>query len=837
MKKVTLFFFLFMAFTAIRAQLPDNWTDDSGIEVFQETATVHAGDYSCGVIVNTATQSQCDLTNEVTIPVSEGDDFRVSFWAYTSEYVRITVVLDWVGASSLYTNEYVGPATGGWAQLVYEDIVPDGVSEVNIRLRFYDVAGFNPPETQYVDDVEFESPIGEPLTVANGDFESWPGLNPEPTNYPTDFSATAIGLSANLTWTDATGEQLPEMYLILASTSENIEPPADGTFVIDDLDLTDGTGAANVAFGVETFSFTALEAQTNYYFAIYPYTNSGTNTDYKNDGTAPTASAQTANIVVLNEANFDIDWGGWTPVNLLGDQVWDRDNTYGIGGSPCAQMSGYESGDFANEDWLISPVFNFEEYENETFTFYSALGYPLETHQLTVKISTDYDGGGDPTTATWTDLEPILPTGDPFWQWTYSGELDVSGFESPTVSLAFVYLSDGTDSETWEVENIMVTGEESFTPLPEPSGYPTGFAASATGQNINTSWTDATGETVPTGYLLKMSDQENIAAPVDGTPENDDTDFSDGNGTINVLPGEEAYDFENLAENTTYYFMIFPYTNSGVFIDYKTDGTVPSATATTQTNPAETLLYTTFDTDWEGWTPYSVTGDQVWDRDNNYGIDDTPCAKMTGYEGGAFENEDWLISPALENLTHYHDVMFSFWSAVGYNGQELQVKLSQDYDGSGNPNDFTWDDLSGEAIWPAGDPYFEWTWSEEINIDEYLDENIYVAFIYHSNSSDAATWEVDNIKITGIENSGIEDVEQQFAQIFPNPSNGKFNVSLNKAFDLTEVYNITGQIIYTRKNQDMNFQIDLSGTQPGMYFVKLTDQKNGTSVSKRIIIK
>ncbi|OQX73843.1 MAG: hypothetical protein B6D61_12140, partial [Bacteroidetes bacterium 4484_249] len=95
--------------------------------------------------------------------------------------MRITVVLDWVGASSQYSGTYVGPTTGGWAQLVYEDIVPDGATEVILRLRFYDVAGFSPPETQYVDDFGFESPIGEPLTVANGDFENWPTLKPEPT--------------------------------------------------------------------------------------------------------------------------------------------------------------------------------------------------------------------------------------------------------------------------------------------------------------------------------------------------------------------------------------------------------------------------------------------------------------------------------------------------------------------------------------------------------------------------------------------------------------------------------------------------------------------------------
>ena len=474
MKKFTILIAFALIFGAVQAQLPDNWTGDSGIDLFQESTTVHGGTYSCGVIVNTGIQGNCDLTNEVAIEVADGDDYHVSFWAYTSEFNRATVVLDWVGASSTYSGTYVGPATVGWEQLTYDGIVPSGATAVNIRIRFYDVSGFTPPETQYIDDVEFESPVGEPVVVTNGDFESWPGINPEPSNHPTNFTAEAVGLNIALTWTDAVGAQLPDAYLIKASGEDNITAPVDGVFEVDDLDLSDGSGVANVAFGVETFTFTNLEGSTPYYFKIYPYTNSGTNIDYKTDGAVPSADATTSSIIVLNSEDFDAGWGEWTTVNVLGDQVWDRDNTYGIGGSPCAKMSGYAGGDFANEDWLISPSFNFDSYDNELLTFWSAMGYPMLEHQLTAKISTDYDGGGDPSTGTWTDLSATMASGDPNWQWTYSGEVDVSGFNSAAVYIAFVYLSDGTDSETWEVDDITITGEGGaqivatpvFDPLP-----------------------------------------------------------------------------------------------------------------------------------------------------------------------------------------------------------------------------------------------------------------------------------------------------------------------------------------------------------------------------------
>jgi len=150
MKKFTILIAFALIFGAVQAQLPDNWTGDSGIDLFQESTTVHGGTYSCGVIVNTGIQGNCDLTNEVAIEVADGDDYHVSFWAYTSEFNRATVVLDWVGASSTYSGTYVGPATVGWEQLTYDGIVPSGATAVNIRIRFYDVSGFTPPETQYI---------------------------------------------------------------------------------------------------------------------------------------------------------------------------------------------------------------------------------------------------------------------------------------------------------------------------------------------------------------------------------------------------------------------------------------------------------------------------------------------------------------------------------------------------------------------------------------------------------------------------------------------------------------------------------------------------------------
>jgi len=284
---------------------------------------------------------------------------------------------------------------------------------------------------------------------------------PEPTNYPTDFTADATTSTISLMWTDATGAQLPEAYIIYAATGAILPTPTDGTPVPDDTDLSDGAGALNVAYGEEEALFANLEQGTTYYFTIYPYTNGGTNIDYKNDGTAPTTNATTEEQGgdIIEAENFDESWGNWTTVSVVGSQMWDRDNTYGIGGTPCAAMSGYEVEPFENDDWLISPALDLDSYDNEILVFQNALGYTGLDLQL--KISTDYDGGGDPSSATWSTESFTMSTG--YFEWTESGEIDLSGFDGSAVYVAFHFTSTSTESATWEVDDILITGEEKLS--------------------------------------------------------------------------------------------------------------------------------------------------------------------------------------------------------------------------------------------------------------------------------------------------------------------------------------------------------------------------------------
>ena len=289
---------------------------------------------------------------------------------------------------------------------------------------------------------------------------SWTGnstILPEPTNYPTNFTATPGYFKITLTWTDATGGQAPTSYLVLGSNANNIVAPTDGTPVADDPNLADGSATLNILQGVHTCMFTGLLSNTLYYFAIYPYTNSGTLIDYKTDGTAPAANATTPNGVIIFHRDFnDRALSPMIAKNIQGpDQFWVIDTIHGTSSSACAKMSGYAGGfNYVNEDWLITPAMNFDLYTHEVLTFMNAYSYA--GNPLAVKISNNYDGSGDPNSFTWTDLAPTLSSGG--YVWASSGDIDVSGASGTGIYVGFKYTSDATNASTWELDDLLVLG-------------------------------------------------------------------------------------------------------------------------------------------------------------------------------------------------------------------------------------------------------------------------------------------------------------------------------------------------------------------------------------------
>ncbi|MDZ7743506.1 MAG: lamin tail domain-containing protein [Bacteroidota bacterium] len=310
--------------------------------------------------------------------------------------------------------------------------------------------------TQY-DAFSWEPPASETPGQMNNN-QSFSGPAPEPTEYPTNFVADATGLSIELTWTDSDGAQLPDAYLIKVSEQNNITPPVDGTAEADDTDLSDGMGALNVGYDVEMATFFRLLSETEYFFEIYPYTNAGTNIDYKTDGSAPATQATTDFAINTNDFE-DGDFQTWTTYSVASDKDWAVLDYGGAHNTTYfAEMNGYQENENSN-DWLISPAINLDDYSDELVVFYTKWKYGSVDDELEFFYSTDYTGG-DPTAASWNELDFEKADDDDTWE--SSDYIDISGISGENVTFAFQYLSSG-NPRRWDVDEIEITG--TVTPL------------------------------------------------------------------------------------------------------------------------------------------------------------------------------------------------------------------------------------------------------------------------------------------------------------------------------------------------------------------------------------
>jgi len=153
-----------------------------------------------------------------------------------------------------------------------------------------------------------------------------------------------------------------------------------------------------------------------------------------------------------------------------------------------------------------------------------------------------------------------------------------------------------------------------------------------------------------------------------------------------------------------------------------------------------------------GFTAYSVTGDQVWDcttfgRDSTAPAGTTPfghAVQINGYASGIdHTNQDWLISPKFD-LSGTTFPLLGYWSRNAFAGAPLTLKISTDYTGSGDPSLAHWTDLNGKFPSQASDV---WTQTANINLSAFKDSSVYIAFVYTSTSQDGSRWTLDDISL------------------------------------------------------------------------------------------
>ena len=161
----------------------------------------------------------------------------------------------------------------------------------------------------------------------------------------------------------------------------------------------------------------------------------------------------------------------------------------------------------------------------------------------------------------------------------------------------------------------------------------------------------------------------------------------------------------------------------------------------------QNLIYEPFDAAPSGWTIFSVASSKNWAFDATY-----TCMAISGY-GADAASDDYLISPAI-NLNGVASPILSFrtwtkYTDAGY-AQPVDVMVSSNYIGSGDPSAATWTNLT--ATWSPANSQ-AWTGSGDIDLSTYIGQTVYVAFRYRSSGTGSGTtsnWEVDEFKVKGI---------------------------------------------------------------------------------------
>ena len=359
-------------------------------------------------------------------------------------------------------------------------------------------------------------------------------------------------------------------------------------------------------------------------------------------------------------------------------------------------------------------------------------------------------------------------------------------------------------------------------PDPEPSNYPTNFAGQADGVDVTLTWTDAVGAQLPAKYLVVAS-TGNITVPVDGEP------VSDSPLAKNVAYGTQTVTFSGLQGDTNYHFAIFPYTNGGSNIDYKTDGNYPTATVATQS--VYSLLYEEFDEGLGVFTTYDAYGDQTWHQATHQG---TTYANMNGYADGApHQNEDWLIGyvQISPNMV-FNEVWLEFSTAMKFEGNALRVAVSSDYDGNSDPSDFEWEDITDAFDYSTGN--YEWVESGKVDVAALVPNyptSFYVAFIYTSTTEAAASWEIDYVKVTGTNVNAVNEVATSAVSLYPNPARDQVSFMLEDKAEVS-FFDMKGRMVGTMQCESGQNQINVSGLVNGVYFVNVRYANGGTVITK-----
>lgn len=245
---------------------------------------------------------------------------------------------------------------------------------------------------------------------------------------------------------------------------------------------------------------------------------------------------------------------------------------------------------------------------------------------------------------------------------------------------------------------------------------------------------------------------------------------------------------------------------------------------------------------WEG--SWGLTNEDYFSP--NHSFTDSPNANYPNNATRTFQFKDTI------DLTEAEVAMISFmakWDIeAGYDYVQFQVSS----DGGSNwiPQCGKYTKVGeGVSPWSGGQPEEpmydgnQSTWvMEEINLSEYLGQNIMVRFLLKSDiyeNRDGFYFDDFTIRYNNETPAGINEELMSF-NLFPNPANDNVKIAFQEAFagDVL-LYNINGQVVasFPVNASSKLISIDLTSVEQGVYFVRIQNESIISKVKRLIIVK
>ena len=190
-------------------------------------------------------------------------------------------------------------------------------------------------------------------------------------------------------------------------------------------------------------------------------------------------------------------------------------------------------------------------------------------------------------------------------------------------------------------------------------------------------------------------------------------------------------------------------------------------------------------------TAYSVAGnEQEWTAREFGG---RQFVQMNGFDDGIQSNEDWLISPSLDMDAQEGETL-TFENACNFDGPNLEVLVSNDYDGTSDPNTANWTDLSDQVNFSLGS--YEYVNSGALDLSA-VSGTAHIAFKYISHITvEGKLWQLDSIVVSADIANNVAETETALISA-PVVRDGQLQFDVNGAAQTTTfvLHNASGQLV------------------------------------------